>query len=189
MSNDRNFIEIFKGILLFIANIVNWGIIQIYIERKGGTALRKKIFYLFGISILLFLGSMYYLPALAADGEKIMITGDVVNVRKFPGTSNTIITQVRQGETFSVENHQDDWYEIKLSSGKKGWIANWLAEPVHSNNVSAKNAKITVDHLNVRSEGNLSGSIIGQLNKGDSVIVYEKRKIGAGSLMGMAMDG
>ena len=132
---------------------------------------------------------MYYLPALAADSEKIMITGDVVNVRDLPGTSNTIITQVRKGETFTLENHQNDWYEIKLPSGKKGWVANWLAEKVTVNTPTGKNGVINANHLNVRSEGSLSGSIIGQLNKGDSVKVYEQKKNGAVYLTATAMHG
>ncbi|MFK4997603.1 hypothetical protein ACI2OX_08940 [Bacillus sp. N9] len=57
-----------------------------------------KLFSIIAISFI-FIAAIIYVPfALAANADKVVITGDVVNVREFPGTSNTVITQVREGK-------------------------------------------------------------------------------------------
>lgn len=119
---------------------------------------------------------MYYFPALAADANKITITGDIVNVRELPGTSYSVITQVRKDETYPLKNHKDGWYEIKLNSGESGWVADWLAQKTTSNSNAAQSAIVTVDDLNVRSAGNIDGSVIAKLNKGDLVHVIEEKQ-------------
>ncbi len=117
---------------------------------------------------------MYYFPALAADANKVVITGDVVNVRELPGTSYSVITQVRKGETYTIKSQENGWFEIKLPSGESGWIADWLAQKVITEDDSNQKAVVTVDDLNVRTDASLSGSIIGKLHTGDLVHVMEE---------------
>ncbi|MBS4208994.1 N-acetylmuramoyl-L-alanine amidase [Bacillus sp. FJAT-50079] len=136
----------------------------------------RKLFSIIAISFV-FIAAIIYVPfALAANAEKVVITGDVVNVREFPGTSNNVITQVREGETYTLEKHEDGWYQIKLSSGKTGWIADWLADKeavTTGSKAQATKGTVTVDRLNVRTSPGLSGDIVGQLHTGDSVEVLE----------------
>lgn len=136
--------------------------------------LRKKRYFVIAIFILLLTGSMYYFPALAADANKVIITGDVVNVRQLPGTSYSVITQVRKGETYTIKTQENGWFEIKLPSGESGWIADWLAQKVITETDIKQKAVVTVDDLNVRSDASLSSSIIGKLHTGDLVHVLEE---------------
>lgn len=118
--------------------------------------------------------SIKSIPIISADSALVKITGDVVNVREKPGTSYSIITQIKKGETYSLENEQNGWYEIRLPSGEKGWIANWLA--TNGSNVTASDkGVVTANNLNVRSEPSLSGQVVGQLQKGQEVNIYERQ--------------
>ncbi|MCJ8006937.1 N-acetylmuramoyl-L-alanine amidase [Lederbergia wuyishanensis] len=129
----------------------------------------KKIFIFFVIPLLLIIIFIRYSPTLA-DSDTILITGEIVNVREKPGTTYSIITQIKKGETYEIKNQKDGWYEIKLPSGKRGWIANWLAQEKLS---PAKTNKglVTADHLNIRSEPNQSSSVVGTLKAGDEVVI------------------
>lgn len=133
----------------------------------------KKLFMLIAVALLLTAGSFNLLPHIKANTASIKITEDVVNVREQPGTSYPVITQIRKGETYQVENHQDGWYEIKLSTGQNGWVADWLA--VKQSEVSSTSqAVVTVDNLNVRQKPDLSSAILGKLNKGTTVQIVSE---------------
>ncbi|MBS4199777.1 N-acetylmuramoyl-L-alanine amidase [Bacillus sp. FJAT-49732] len=131
----------------------------------------KKLFLFIVIPALLVTLFVRFSPSLA-DSDTIVITGDMVNVREKPGATYTIITQIRKGETYEVKNQKDGWYEIKLPSGKRGWIANWLAQEQKSPTTTNK-GMVTADHLNIRSEPNLSSSVLGNLQMGDEIIILD----------------
>ncbi|MBO8168744.1 MAG: SH3 domain-containing protein [Thermoanaerobacteraceae bacterium] len=57
-----------------------------------------------------------------------VIDGSVVNVRSGPGIGNSRIAQVREGEKYPLLKKENGWYQIRLSDGKTGWIAGWLAK-------------------------------------------------------------
>ena len=59
---------------------------------------------------------------------KVKVTGNVVNVRSGPSTTDSRITQVRQGEKYTIVAQQDKWLQIALANGQKGWIAGWLGQ-------------------------------------------------------------
>jgi len=64
------------------------------------------------------------------DTQKIKqatITGSAVNVRSGPGTSYGSVTSVSKGAKYTVTEVSGQWLKIKLSDGKQGWIAGWLA--------------------------------------------------------------
>lgn len=46
-----------------------------------------------------------------------------LNVREKNTVSSSIITQVKPGETYELVKEEIDWFEIKLSDGKTGWIS------------------------------------------------------------------
>lgn len=133
----------------------------------------KKVFIFITIATLLLIVLVRYTPITLAEAETIVITGDVVNVREQPGTTYPIITQIRAGETFQIEDSTNDWYQIKLDSGEKGWVANWLTEK-QSVSTNKKTGIINVDHLNIRSEPSLSGEVLGKLHTGDEVKIVDE---------------
>lgn len=132
---------------------------------------KKKLFMI--ILLLLLLAVIVNLPSwITADSITVEITGDVVNVREKPGTSYSIITQIRKGESYTVEKEQGDWYEIKLPSGKTGWIANWLA--VKQTSSEMQSGTVNVDSLNVRADANTNSEIIGKLHSGEKVKMIQE---------------
>lgn len=134
----------------------------------------KKLFLFIIIPLLFVTLFIRYSPIIKADSDTIVITGEIVNVREKPGTTYSIITQIRKGETYEIKNEKDGWYEIKLPSGKKGWIANWLAQEQNSPTKTNK-GMVTADHLNIRSEPTLTGSVIGKLQMGDEVVILDHK--------------
>ncbi|MBS4194792.1 N-acetylmuramoyl-L-alanine amidase [Lederbergia citri] len=132
----------------------------------------KKLFFFIVIPLLLVILFIRYSPIIKADSDTIVITGEIVNVREKPGTTYSIITQIRKGETYEIKNEKDGWYEIKLPSGKKGWVANWLAQEQNSPTNTNK-GMVIADHLNIRSEPTLTGSVIGNLQMGDEVVILD----------------
>lgn len=107
------------------------------------------------------------------DSETATITGEVVNVREKPGTSYSIITQLKKGETYPLLKEKDDWYEIKLPSGETGWIAGRLAS-VDTDSDASHGGSVTVQNLNVRSEPSTDSEILGKLSEGDKVKIIEE---------------
>jgi N-acetylmuramoyl-L-alanine amidase len=55
-----------------------------------------------------------------------VVTGSTVNVRGGPGTTNSIINQVAQGDSLPVLEQSGDWFRVKLQNGSTGWVAGWL---------------------------------------------------------------
>lgn len=132
---------------------------------------KKKLFMI--ILLLLLIAVSINIPSwITADSITIEITGDVVNVREQPGTSYSIVTQIKKGETYTVEKEHGDWYEIKLPSGKTGWIAKWLA--VKQTSTGIQSGIVNVDGLNVRADSTTNSDIVGKLNSGDKVKIIRE---------------
>ena len=53
-----------------------------------------------------------------------------LRVRKEPSLSSDEITRVSPGEIFPYISEQEDWIEIKLKDGKKGWVSSVFAEKI-----------------------------------------------------------
>lgn len=58
--------------------------------------------------------------------DNIIIKESVVNVRQGPGIEYGIVSQVKNGQAFTVIDVQKNWLKVKLSSGSAGWLADWL---------------------------------------------------------------
>ena len=134
----------------------------------------KKIIFFCTILFLLFASSFHHPPEISADSVSVTITGNVVNVREKPDISSSVITQIKKGQTFLVKDQVNDWYEISLSTGKSGWIANWLAEKQTANK-SMKIGTVSANALNVRSDASLNGPVIGKLAKGEKVSIISEK--------------
>ena len=51
---------------------------------------------------------------------KARITADILNVRKGPGTNNSVSTQVRKGQVFTIVDTDGNWGKLKSGAG---WIS------------------------------------------------------------------
>lgn len=58
-------------------------------------------------------------PAPSGFPYKVKITCDTLNVRKGPGTSYKVVTQVHKGEVYTITAEQNGWGKLKSGAG---WI-------------------------------------------------------------------
>ncbi len=104
-----------------------------------------------------------------------IITVHGLNVRDETSLNGRIVGKVSKGETYTLLKEDNNWYQIKLSNGKKGWIAGWYVQKTvtpsaHESNTSAKNENLTIlyNGTNIRSEANTQSSVIERASSGDS---------------------
>lgn len=61
--------------------------------------------------------------AMAAPGDTLLVTGDVVNVRSGPGSNYRIRVQTRRGAAAVELSREGEWVEVELrDQGETGWI-------------------------------------------------------------------
>ena len=58
--------------------------------------------------------------------DNVVIKESLVNVRQGPGIEYGVISQVKNGQNFTVIDVQKDWLKVRLDSGNAGWLADWL---------------------------------------------------------------
>lgn len=56
----------------------------------------------------------------------ITILQNGTNIRKSPSVQSDVAVRANEGETYSVNNVQNDWYEIKLKDGSTAYVAGWV---------------------------------------------------------------
>lgn len=87
----------------------------------------RKSFYMLLAIILTGMTLMPFNHTFAVgSSSSATITDSIVNVRSGPGLTHSVVARVQQGETFDVMDTQGDWIKIRVSSVKKGWVANWV---------------------------------------------------------------
>ncbi|MBE3596841.1 MAG: N-acetylmuramoyl-L-alanine amidase [Hydrogenibacillus sp.] len=106
------------------------------------------------------------------------IQGDVVNVRRGPGTQYGIVAQVRRGERYALLEVQGDWLRIAYTAEQSGWVAGWLVirRPADGETAGARAVaapeypqayvEATVQRLNVRNGPGTDWPVITQINPG-----------------------
>ncbi|MBR9765132.1 MAG: SH3 domain-containing protein [Rhodobacteraceae bacterium] len=61
----------------------------------------------------------------AADLRRV--TGDRVNLRSGPGTSNGVLATLSEGTSVEILDEQSGWVHLRVrDSGQTGWMADWL---------------------------------------------------------------
>lgn len=125
----------------------------------------------------------------ASAGIIMYVTGDGVNVRKEASATAEKITALAKGTSVTAYEKSGDFYEVKLSDGKKGFIsAKYLSEedpkvtdttPSTSPTATPDTSKgtkmyVTGDGVNVRKSNSTSTEKIASLVKGKEVTAYAK---------------
>jgi curli biogenesis system outer membrane secretion channel CsgG len=67
-------------------------------------------------------------PAVSGLPNQVFVAVTTANIRSGPGTEYGVISSVRQGEKLTVLGEKEDWYNVELPDGKKGWIYKELAK-------------------------------------------------------------
>lgn len=58
--------------------------------------------------------------------QKVTVIYNNTNVRTEASTNSTILTSVDAGEQYPIVGAAGDWYEIQMTDGSNGYIANWI---------------------------------------------------------------
>jgi tetratricopeptide (TPR) repeat protein len=95
---------------------------------------RKRAgFYLAIIALIISTGS-YYLASkskqLVVNSNGAIVMNATVTIKGSPRDTGTDLFIIHEGTKVSIVNSLDDWYEIKLSDGKQGWLRSNAIEPI-----------------------------------------------------------
>ncbi|RKD23930.1 hypothetical protein BEP19_05765 [Ammoniphilus oxalaticus] len=138
--------------------------------------LRRSLSYGLALS-LMFNGVSWSIasPTLAAKGQgTVKIAVSKLNVRTKPGLSHPVITQVKQEQRYTVEAIKDEWIQIKLDNGEKGWIADWLVEVEPTSFKTLKDLRTPlIDGLQVRTGPSADFRSIATINRGEKFTQVE----------------
>lgn len=84
-------------------------------------------------------------PVIAEDNP-IGSVKELSRVRKGPGTEFPILRRLPAGTKVTVLAWHNEWYQIKLSDGKTGWIAEWLLDGSNLPSPQPREADTTRPH-------------------------------------------
>lgn len=128
------------------------------------------------LCFVLFISLLKPPPLTYANNGTASIKADLINVREGPGLSYRVVSKVKKGDTLPLVKEEGDWLLVEVSSGKSGWVANWLVSKTSNPSVSNNSSNITVatNGLRVRSGPGTGFSVIGTLSNGAVLQVLEQ---------------
>jgi N-acetylmuramoyl-L-alanine amidase len=113
-----------------------------------------------------------------------MITVNSLNVRSEASLNGSIVGKVSKGEKFPILTERNNWIEIKLKSGKSGWIAGWFVQKTVSgeqkkstSNTHAAGEKVTILHngTNIRSSADVQSEVVKRAKSGETFSITGKK--------------
>jgi N-acetylmuramoyl-L-alanine amidase len=109
-----------------------------------------------------------------------------LNVRSGASLQSSVVGKVLLGDKVEIIATEKDWIQINYL-GKKAWISSQYVDfssevsnppadkPTTAPTKSGLIGTVTANALNVRSKGDLTGSIVGSITKGSSFTIIEER--------------
>jgi N-acetylmuramoyl-L-alanine amidase len=107
-----------------------------------------------------------------------------LNVREKASLSSQVVGSVKRGNTITILSESNGWYEITLSNGKRGWVANYyitlqttsssqqpekkISPSTEIENSSSKVVKVLENGTNLRSGPSTSNRVVERGNAGDT---------------------
>lgn len=58
----------------------------------------------------------------------VVVTGSTLNVRRQPSTAGEIVTQVKRGTKLTLVTVGNDWMQVLLPNGERGWVSSQYVE-------------------------------------------------------------
>ncbi len=113
---------------------------------------------------ILAITGVFFLICSPAWAKMASVKGDNVNMRKGPGTNNSIIWAYDKGFPLKVINEKNQWVEVIDFEGDRGWIYRSLLS--NAPHVIVKANKGTDNKVNLRSQPSEKGKIIGKASYG-----------------------
>ena len=114
-----------------ITNLIFWLVLGIWMIRKTAflNLIRKAMMILLFISIL----SVGVKITLESEVTIGVILAKNIEVKSARGANNVTLFQLHEGSVVSIIDSQNDWYQIQLNDGKKGWAQK---DSIEARNVS-----------------------------------------------------
>lgn len=69
--------------------------------------------------------------------KRVAFGKDSVNIRAGGRINSRVVTQAAKGELASVVDRIDDWYKVRLGTGKSGWVRGDMLKPVRATDVAS----------------------------------------------------
>ncbi|MDP7981506.1 SH3 domain-containing protein, partial [Bacillus sp. WLY-B-L8] len=123
--------------------------------------------------------------AFAQEESTATVNATNLNIRQQPTTQSPIVGQVKQGATVKVLEVQKDWAKISYN-GKEGYVSLQFlkiagTKPVTEskqqlsiNNGQRETGVVTATRLNVRNSPGVGSTLLGSVQKGETVTVIGK---------------
>lgn len=100
----------------------------------------------------------------ANENSVVTVNASNVNLRSGPSLSHQVVELLQNGNKLTVLAHEGKWYKVSAPDNVIGWI---VSDYISSTDSST--GTITGSNVNLRSDSNTSGNVIGTLQKGDKL--------------------
>jgi SH3-like domain-containing protein len=75
--------------------------------------------------------------ASSADPDYVVIVHQQVNLRTGPATDRAVIGKMEKGDLFRLASENDEWFEVELFSGGRGWVSKTMAARLRPDQIIA----------------------------------------------------
>ena len=127
----------------------------------------------------------------SSSGTTGVINADYVNLRTGAGTGNSVVTVMRKDTKFTLvsESPTGDWYNIKTSDGKTGWVikdyitiekssSGGGSSSGGSGSSSASTGYVNEDYVNLRKGAGTGNAVISCMRKNTKFTLVSKSPTG-----------
>lgn len=132
----KNIVQLFSSntwaILALIALVVFLVLFSIYLYAKG-YSVKKTMFWLSALFLFIWFGAFAFSCSgrkLVTDHNKAIVFSPSVTVKSSPDESGTGLFVIHEGTKVTVVDELNEWTEIILSSGTKGWLLSSSIEKI-----------------------------------------------------------
>ncbi|NLT94091.1 MAG: SH3 domain-containing protein [Clostridia bacterium] len=132
---------------------------------------RKKLISVFGTLLMVTLLCSIFPLGVFAQGGIGKVTGSNVNVRQGPGTQYARIANLSAGQFVKILGEKDNWFQIQLADGTKGWTAGWL---ISLENQGPEKAVVEGSVVNIRKGPGTQYAVSGQVKAGTELSVLKR---------------
>jgi uncharacterized protein YgiM (DUF1202 family) len=112
----------------------------------------------------------------------VVTKGAPVNIRAGKGTNTAIVDKAKNGEKLRVLESAGEWYKVKLSNGKTGYIRSdflktdgqaTATDKPEATNSGKGVGVVTASTLNIRADKDSGAELVGKLKKGEKLQVLD----------------
>lgn len=114
------------------------------------------------------------LPLSTQASGSVQVTVDKLNVRSGPSLKDAVLTTLPAKTVLPVLNVKEDWVQVQLPDGRKGWLANWLVAKSEGAASASLQAESKIDGLNVRSGPSQTFPVIQKIHPKTTYPILQK---------------